>query len=81
MRSDALQTFKSISSPSKEKVTEILTVFRRKSVKPHSIATTKQKLQQLVFNPTNQKLFDFLDELQKLGKKAKEKRSRFPGNN
>ena len=70
MRDDALQTFKNISSPNRENLTEILTVFRRKYVKPQSMATAKHKFQQLVFNPANQKLIDFLDELQKLAKDA-----------
>ena len=34
------------------------------------MATTKYKFQKLVFNPANQKLVDFLDELQKLAKDA-----------
>ena len=34
------------------------------------MATTKHKFQKLVFNPANQKLVDFLDELQKLAKDA-----------
>ena len=70
MRGDALQTFKDIDSSNRENLTEILTVFRRKYVKPQSMATTKHKFQQLVFNPVNQKLIDFLDELQKLAKDA-----------
>ena len=70
MRGDALQTFKNISSPNRENLTEILTVFRRKYVKPQSTATARHKFQQLVFNPVNQKLIDFLDELQKLAKDA-----------
>ena len=70
MRGDALQTFKNISSPNRENLAEILTVFRRKYVKPQSMATAKHKFQQLVFNPVNQKLIDFLDELQKLEKNA-----------
>ena len=70
MRGDALQTFKNIDSPNRENVTEILTVFRRKYVKSQSMATAKHKFQQLVFNTANQKLIDFLDELQKLAKNA-----------
>ena len=70
MRGDALQTFKNIDRPNRENLTEILTVFRRKYVKPQSMATAKHKFQQLVFNPANQKLIDFLDELQKLAKDA-----------
>ena len=34
------------------------------------MATAKHKSQKLVFNPANQKLVDFLDELQKLAKDA-----------
>ena len=34
------------------------------------MAAAKHKLQQLVFNPANQKLIDFLDELQKLANDA-----------
>ena len=70
LRGDALQTFKNITSPNRENLGEILTVFRRKYVKPHSMATAKHKFQRLVFNPANQKLIDFLDELQKLAKDA-----------
>ena len=70
MRGDALQTFKNITSPNRENLAEILTVFRRKYVKPQSMATAKHKFQRLVFNPANQNLIDFLDELQKLAKDA-----------
>ena len=70
MPGDALQTFKNITTPSRENLAEILTVFRRKYVKPQSMATAKHKFQRLVFNPANQKLIDFLDELQKLAKDA-----------
>ena len=66
MRGDALHTFKNNSSRNREHLTEILTVFRRKHVKPEPMATAKHKIQQLIFNPANQKLFDFLEELQKL---------------
>ena len=34
------------------------------------MATAKHKFQQLLFNPANQKLIDFLNELQKLAKHA-----------
>ena len=70
MRGDALKTFKNITSPNRENLGEILTVFRGKYVKPQSMATAKHKFQRLVFNPANQKLIDFLDELQKLAKDA-----------
>ena len=70
MRCDALQTFKKITTPNRENLGEILTVFRRKYVKPQSLATAKHKFQRLIFNPANQNLIDFLDELQKLAKDA-----------
>ena len=70
MRADALQTFKNINRPTRESLGEILAVFRRKYVKPQPMATAKHKFQKLVFNPANQKLVDFLDELQKLAKEA-----------
>ena len=70
MRGDALQTFKNIRSPNREILAKILTMFRRKYVTPQSMATAKHKFQQLVFDPANQKLIDFLDELQKLAKDA-----------
>ena len=70
MRGDALQTFKNINGPTRENLEEFLAVFRRKYVKPQSMATAKHKFQKLVFNPAKQKLVDFLDELQKLAKDA-----------
>ena len=70
MRGDALQTFKNISSPNRESLGENLTVFRRKYVRPQSMATTKHRFQRLVFNPAKQKLMDFLDELLKIAKDA-----------
>ena len=69
-RGDALQTLKNIDSPNRENLTEILTVFRWKNVKPQSMATAKHKFQQLVFNPVDQKLIDFLEELKKLARDA-----------
>ena len=70
MRGDALQTSKNITTPNRENLGAILTVFRRKYVKPQSMATAKHKFQRLLFNPANQKFIDFLDELQKLAKDA-----------
>ena len=61
---------KQFTSHNRENLGEILTVFRRKYVNPHSMAAAKHKFQRLVFNPANQKLIDFLDELQKLAKDA-----------
>ena len=70
MIGDALQTLKKINGPTRENLEEILAVFRRKYVKPQSMATAKHIFQKLDFNPENQNLIDFLDELQKLAKDA-----------
>ena len=59
MRGDALQTFKNSSSPYRENLGEIPTVFRRKYVEPQLMATTKHKIQRLIFNPANQNLIIF----------------------
>ena len=69
-RGDALPTFKNIGSPNRENLTEILTVFRRKYVKPQSMVTAKHKFQQLVFNPANQKLIDFFGRTPEIGKRC-----------
>ena len=70
MRGDAVQTFKNINGPTPENLGEILAVFRRKYVKPQTMATAEHKSQKLVFNSANQKLVDFLDDLQKLANDA-----------
>ena len=70
MSGDALKTFRNFTSLNKEKLWEILAVFRKKHVKLQSMATAKQKYQRLVSNTANQKLIDFLDELQKLAEDA-----------
>ena len=70
MRDDALHFLKNNTSPNREKLREILTLFHQKYVKPQSMATAKHKFQRLVFNLAGQKLNDFLDELQKLAKDA-----------
>ena len=41
MRGDALQTFKNLNGPTRENLGEILAVFRRKYVKPQSMADSK----------------------------------------
>ena len=43
MRGDALQTLKNVTSLKREQSGEFLTVFHRKYVKPHSMATVKHK--------------------------------------
>ena len=68
MRGDALQTNENINGPTRENMPEVLAVFRRKHVKTQPMATTKHKFQKFVFNPANQKLVYFLNELPELAK-------------
>ena len=68
MKGVALQTFKNITGPTRENLGEILAVFRMKYLEPQSKATAKHEFQKLVFHPANQKLVDFLDDLQRLAK-------------
>ena len=70
MSGDALQLFKNVEGPTRENLGETLAVFPRKYVKPQSMATAKNNFQKLLFNPANQYLVDFLDELQKLTENA-----------
>ena len=70
MRGDALQTFQNITSLNREKLGEILNVFRRIYMNTQSMTTARHKCQRLVFNLVNRKLTDFLDELRNLAKDA-----------
>ena len=70
LRKGALQTFHNISSLNKNKLEDILVVFRRKYVKPESTATAKHKWHKLIFDPNKQSLPDFLEELHQGAEKA-----------
>ena len=70
LRKDALQTFHNINSTNKNRLEDILVVFRRKYVKPESTATARHKWHKLMFDPNRQSLPDFLEELQQGAEKA-----------
>ena len=70
MRGDEVRTLKNICSPRRDSLADTLTVSRREYVKLQSMATAKYKFQHVVFNPSNQKLKELLEELQKLAKDA-----------
>ena len=70
LRKEALQTFKNIQSTSRTTLEEILVIFRRKYVKPQSVATAKHKWHRLMFNPSEQSLPDFLEELHQTAERA-----------
>ena len=60
MRGDALQTYKNIKSPYRERLEEVLTVLRGNYVKPQSMATLKRKLKRVIFFRANQMVRIFL---------------------
>ena len=70
LRGLALKTFKNIQRTPNTTLEDILKVFRRKYVKPESSASAKHRFNRLFFDPENQKLPDFLEELQESGEKA-----------
>ena len=70
LRGLALKTFKNIQRTQSTTLEDILKVFRRKYVKPESSASAKHRFHRLAFQPENQKLPDFLEELQESAEKA-----------
>ena len=65
-----LKTLKNIQRTPYTTLEDILKVFRRKYVKPESSASAKHRFSRLSFDPENQKLPDFLEELQESAEKA-----------
>ena len=70
LRGLALKTFKNIQRTSTTALEDILVVFRRKYVKTESSASAKHRFNRLMFQPENQKLLDFLEDLQESAEKA-----------
>ena len=70
LRGLALKTFKNIQRTPTTTLEDIFKVFRRKYVKPESSASAKHRFNRLFFDPENQKLPDFLEELQESAEKA-----------
>ena len=66
----ALKTFKNIQRTPTTTLEDILKVFRKKYVKLESSASAKHRFNRLAFDPENQKLPDFLEELQESAEKA-----------
>ena len=69
-RSLALKTYKNIQRTQNTTLEDIIKVFRRKYVKPESSASAKHRFNRLSFDPENQKLPYFLEELQESAEKA-----------
>ena len=70
MKGYAAQMIRNNNTLTRQKLGEILAVSHRKYVKAQSMAKAKQKVHNLVFNPADEKLVDFLHEFFKLAKDA-----------
>ena len=51
IKGNALQVFKNVSNPTREKMGDVLAVFRRKNVKSQSMAAAKRRIRKFIFNP------------------------------
>ena len=69
LRGDALQAFCNIEETKKESLDEIMRIFKRRFGDYLSMAKARCKWDALKFDPSNQKLHEFLDVLQKQPKK------------
>ena len=65
-----MQTFENFSSPTRETLGKILAVFRRKYVQTQAMATAKYNFQKVAFDPADQRLVEFPDELKRQAKNA-----------
>ena len=70
LRKEALQTFRNISAINMKTLDDVLSVFRRKYVKPESQATAKHNWHKLTFDPNTKSLPDFLEELNECAERA-----------
>ena len=70
LRCEALQTFRNMTDATCEHLNDILAGFRRQNVRQQPVATTRCKLENLSFNPSQQTFLDFLDQYQKLAQEA-----------
>ena len=70
MRGEALQTFRNLTLNNRNNIGEILTAYRRRYVRPQSVATARCKWEKLAFDPTKQTFQDFIEQYQKLAREA-----------
>ena len=70
LRGDALQAFRNIEDTKKDSLDEIMTIFKRRFGDYLSMAKASCEWDALKFDPSNQKLHEFLDVLQKTAKEA-----------
>ena len=70
LRGDALQAFCNIEDSKKDSLDEIMTIFKRRFGDYLSMAKARCEWDALKFDPSTQKLHEFLDVLQKTAKEA-----------
>ena len=70
LRGDALQAFCNIEDSKKDSLDEIMTIFKRRFGDYLSMAKARCERDALKFDPSTQKLHEFLDVLQKTAKEA-----------
>ena len=70
LRGDALQAFRNIEDSKKDSLDEIMTIFKRQFGDYLSIAKARCEWDALKFDPSTQKLHEFLDVLRKTAKEA-----------
>ena len=70
LRGDALQAFCNIEDTKKDSLDEIMTIFKRRFGDYLSMAKARCEWDSLKFDPSTQKLHEFLDVLQKTAKEA-----------
>ena len=70
LRDDALQTYRNMTDTNRASLDDIIATFRRRYVRPQSIATARCKWEQLHFDPSQQTFQDFLEQYQKLAQEA-----------
>ena len=67
---DALQTYRNMTDRNRASLEDIVSTFRRRYVRPQSVATPRCKWEQLHFDPSRQKFQDFLEQYQTLAQET-----------
>ena len=70
LRGNALQAYCNLEDAKKDNLEEVITAFKRRFGDFQSSSKARCEWDSLQFDPTKQKLHDFLDVLQKTGKEA-----------
>ena len=72
LRDEAFQTYRNMTDTNRASLEDIIATFRRRYLRPQSIATARCKWEQLNFDPSRQTFQDFLEQYQKLAQEAYE---------